>query len=111
MSKSWSSVSSVDTEKDWSSVYTNHGTPSDSLEGTPSDSLEGTPSGSDNDDLMQPAGDDIDKLNENRRRLVDVGFERGIGAGGGKRKRNTRGKKRKTRKSRKSRKSSRRRRR
>jgi hypothetical protein len=103
MSKSWSSVSSVNPEKDWSSVYTNHGTPSVSDEGTPS---------STDDSWMEPAGDDIDNLNENRRRLVDIGFDRGTGAGGGKRKtrggkrktrggkRKTRGKKRKTRKNR-----------
>lgn len=98
MSKSWSSVSSVNPEKDWSSVYTNHGTPSVSNEGTPS---------STDDSWMEPAGDDIDNLNENRRRLVDIGFDRGTGAGagGGKRKtrggkRKTRGKKRKTRKNR-----------
>ena len=84
MSKSWSSVSSVN----------------------PSVSNEGTPSSTD-DSWMEPAGDDIDNLNENRRRLVDIGFDRGtgVGAGAGKRKtrggkRKTRGKKRKTRKNR-----------
>ena len=93
MSKTWSSVPTVDPEKDWSSVYTLHGTPSDSLDGTPSGS---------GDDWMEPAGDEIDKLNENRRRLVDIGFERGTGtaAGGGVSKRKKRGKKRKTRKNR-----------
>jgi hypothetical protein len=91
MSKTWGSVSTEDPEKDWSSVYTNHDT---------SPSLDGTPSGSDNGEWMEPAGDDIDKLNENRRRLVDIGFERGTGAGGGVSKRKKRGKKRKTRKNR-----------
>ena len=91
MSKTWGSVPTDDPEKDWSSVYTNHGTPSDSLDGTPSGS---------GDDWMDPAGEDVDKLNENRRRLVDIGFERGTGAGGGVSKRKKRGKKRKTRKNR-----------
>ncbi len=51
---------------------------------------------------MAPAGEDVDKLNENRRRLVDIEFERwtGAGAGGGVSKRKKRGKKRKTRKNR-----------
>jgi hypothetical protein len=96
MSKTWGSVPTDDPEKDWSSVYTSHGTSSSSV---------GTPSSTD-DSWMEPAGDDINKLNENRRRLVDIGFERGLGAGGGKRKRRTR----RTRKSRKSRKTRRRRR-
>ena len=99
MSKTWSSVPTDDPEKDWSSVYTNHGTPSDSLDGTPSGS---------GDDWMDPAGEDVDKLNENRRRLVDIGFERGTGLGAGGGKRRTRKSSRKSRKSsRKSRKSSR----
>jgi hypothetical protein len=88
MSKTWSSVPTDDPEKDWSSVYTNNDT--SSLDDTPSD----------NGEWMEPAGDDIDKLNENRRRLVDIGFERGTGAGGGVSKRKKRGKKRKTRKNR-----------
>ena len=94
MSKTWSSVATDNPEIDWSSVYTPHG--------TPSDSFDGTPSGSDNGEWMEPAGDDIDKLNENRRRLVDIGFERGTGAGagGGVSKRKKKGKKRKTRKNR-----------
>jgi hypothetical protein len=90
MSKTWGSVPTDDPEKDWSSVYTNHDT----------SSLDGTPSGSDNGEWMEPAGDDINKLNENRRRLVDISFERGVGAGGGVSKRKKRGKKRKTRKNR-----------
>jgi hypothetical protein len=91
MSKTWGSVPTDDPEKDWSSVYTNNDT----------SSLDGTPSGS-GDEWMEPAGDEIDKLNENRRRLVDIGFERGTGAGagGGVSKRKKRGKKRKTRKNR-----------
>jgi hypothetical protein len=99
MSKTWSSVPTDDPEKDWSSVYTSHGTTS----------LDGTPSGSDNGEWMEPAGDDIDRLNENRRRLVDIGFERrtgtGLGAGGGKRRtsRRTRKSRKSSRKSRKSR--------
>ena len=95
MSKTWGSVPTDDPEKDWSSVYTSHGTSSSSV---------GTPSSTD-DSWMEPAGDDINKLNENRRRLVDIGFERGLGAGGGKRRRT-----RRTRKSRKTRKTRRRRR-
>jgi hypothetical protein len=92
MSKTWGSVPTDDPEKDWSSVYTNNDT----------SSLDGTPSGSDNGEWMEPAGAEIDKLNENRRRLVDISFERGpgAGAGGGVSKRKKRGKKRKTRKNR-----------